>query len=204
MLALAGDLGADLLVVGTHGVHGVENVLFGSTAERLLRTTPLPVLAVPPRGEERFELKASGSVVDLKAVLAPLDLEEGALADARVAADVAAEFKVPLVLMHAIDAGLVPTTWRESFDSVVRHVTEEALHRLDDIRSSLGDQVQTEARVESGAVADQIARIAEERRAGLIVMRLWRLPGLFSPRPGTVAYRVLSLAPAPVLALPPV
>ena len=37
---------ADLVVVGTHGRHGVSRVLLGSGAEQVLRLAPVPVLAV--------------------------------------------------------------------------------------------------------------------------------------------------------------
>lgn len=37
----------DLIVVGTHGRTGVSRVLLGSVAERVIRTAPCPVLAVP-------------------------------------------------------------------------------------------------------------------------------------------------------------
>ncbi len=36
--------GADLVVVGTHGRHGLPRAVLGSTAERLVRTSPVPVL----------------------------------------------------------------------------------------------------------------------------------------------------------------
>jgi nucleotide-binding universal stress UspA family protein len=38
----------DLVAVGTHGRTGVERVLLGSVAERVLRTAPTPVLVVGP------------------------------------------------------------------------------------------------------------------------------------------------------------
>ena len=36
----------DLVVVGTRGQHGLEQFLLGSVAERLVRTSPVPVLTV--------------------------------------------------------------------------------------------------------------------------------------------------------------
>jgi nucleotide-binding universal stress UspA family protein len=43
---LAKELGADLVVIGTHGRTGLSHVLLGSTAERVVRTCPVPVLTV--------------------------------------------------------------------------------------------------------------------------------------------------------------
>jgi len=43
---LAKELGADLVVLGTHGRTGLSHILLGSTAERVVRTCPVPVLTV--------------------------------------------------------------------------------------------------------------------------------------------------------------
>jgi nucleotide-binding universal stress UspA family protein len=39
---------ADLIVMATHGRSGWRRFLFGSVAERVIRTTCLPVLVIPP------------------------------------------------------------------------------------------------------------------------------------------------------------
>lgn len=43
---LAGDWKADLLVVGTHGRRGVNRLLLGSVAERVVRGAPCPLLLI--------------------------------------------------------------------------------------------------------------------------------------------------------------
>lgn len=43
----AGETDTDLVVMGTHGRSGLERYLLGSVAERTVRTSPVPVLAVP-------------------------------------------------------------------------------------------------------------------------------------------------------------
>jgi universal stress protein A len=39
---------ADLIVLGTHGRSGLTRLLFGSTAEGVMRHAPCPVVVVPP------------------------------------------------------------------------------------------------------------------------------------------------------------
>jgi nucleotide-binding universal stress UspA family protein len=48
----ARECGAGLIVIGTHGRTGVEHVLFGSTAEKVVRLAPCPVLSVRMGGKE--------------------------------------------------------------------------------------------------------------------------------------------------------
>ncbi|HEX6435313.1 MAG TPA: universal stress protein, partial [Gemmatimonadales bacterium] len=43
--------GADLIVVGTHGASGLERMMLGSVADKIVRGTTHPVLVVPTRGE---------------------------------------------------------------------------------------------------------------------------------------------------------
>jgi len=42
----AAECGADLIVMGTHGRKGVDHLLFGSTAERVVRNANCPVMTV--------------------------------------------------------------------------------------------------------------------------------------------------------------
>lgn len=46
IIEVAKNIGADLLVVGTHGRTGVAHLLLGSVAESILRHSPCPVLCV--------------------------------------------------------------------------------------------------------------------------------------------------------------
>lgn len=51
IVSLARELEADLIVVGSHGAHGVARWLMGSVAERVVRQATCPVLVVPPPPE---------------------------------------------------------------------------------------------------------------------------------------------------------
>jgi nucleotide-binding universal stress UspA family protein len=52
ILREARETGADLIVIGTHGRTGVEHVIFGSTAEKVVRMAPCPVLTIRQGGKE--------------------------------------------------------------------------------------------------------------------------------------------------------
>lgn len=46
IIGTAEDHDMDIMVIGTHGAHGFGEVLVGSTAEKLVRHSPVPVIAV--------------------------------------------------------------------------------------------------------------------------------------------------------------
>jgi nucleotide-binding universal stress UspA family protein len=48
ILAAIKKFKADLVVMGTHGRHGIERWFMGSVAERMARRCPAPLLTIPP------------------------------------------------------------------------------------------------------------------------------------------------------------
>lgn len=46
IIETATDIDADLIIIATHGHTGVEHLLFGSTAEKVVRKAPCPVLTL--------------------------------------------------------------------------------------------------------------------------------------------------------------
>lgn len=56
ILECAHDIGADLIVVGSHGRHGVERVI-GTTADRVLRQADVAVLMIPERALASWEVR---------------------------------------------------------------------------------------------------------------------------------------------------
>ena len=45
---VAAEIGADLIVMGTHGTTGLTQLLYGTTAEGVVRGAPCPVLTINP------------------------------------------------------------------------------------------------------------------------------------------------------------
>ncbi len=52
ILRTAKEKNADLIVIGTHGRTGIDHMLFGSTAEKVVRKSVCPVLTVRIAGKE--------------------------------------------------------------------------------------------------------------------------------------------------------
>jgi len=55
IIRYARDIGADLIVLGTHGRSGLSHVLLGSVTEKVVRKSPCPVLTVRPPSQS-FEI----------------------------------------------------------------------------------------------------------------------------------------------------
>lgn len=43
----------DLIIIATHGHTGIEHILFGSTAEKVVRKSPIPVLVLREKQEKK-------------------------------------------------------------------------------------------------------------------------------------------------------
>ncbi|WP_298068059.1 universal stress protein [uncultured Mailhella sp.] len=48
ILNIARQEGADMIIMGTHGRKGIDRILFGSVAEKVVMNSPLPVLTIRP------------------------------------------------------------------------------------------------------------------------------------------------------------
>ena len=73
---------------------------------------------------------------------------------------------------------------------------------LERLTSDAAEGTTPETLIAYGEPAEEIAKVAGDRDAGLVVMGLHSSP-LLGPRMGSVTYRVLCLAHRLVLALPP-
>ena len=92
---------ADLIVLATHGYTGVERVLLGSTAERVVRHAPCPVLTVPTR----IRPKRAGKTppFKLKKILVPIDFSTISKDALPYAVLLAGHFGAELVLLHIVE-----------------------------------------------------------------------------------------------------
>ena len=61
---LAGEIGANMIVIATHGRTGLKRLLLGSTAERVVQHAPCPVLAVREARRDFTALAPKGKESD--------------------------------------------------------------------------------------------------------------------------------------------
>jgi nucleotide-binding universal stress UspA family protein len=102
ILETAANEPADLIVMGTQGLGGVRKWLLGSTTERVLRRTHVPVLAVPPGAGESMPAHLEAASFGLGPVLAATDFSDTSARALRWAAKVAQEIASPLQALRTV------------------------------------------------------------------------------------------------------
>ena len=51
IISIAEKEKADMIIMGTHGRKGIDRILFGSVAEKVVKNSPVPVLTIRPSGD---------------------------------------------------------------------------------------------------------------------------------------------------------
>jgi Universal stress protein UspA and related nucleotide-binding proteins len=93
----ASDIKADLIILGTHGYHGIRRAVLGSVAEHVLRETDIPVITVNP------SLFPANAKAGIQTVLCPVNFTPVARAALEQASAIAESFQAQLVVMHVCE-----------------------------------------------------------------------------------------------------
>jgi nucleotide-binding universal stress UspA family protein len=56
ILGLADDVGADMIIIGSHGRTGIRRLFLGSTSEAVVRRAQCPVIVARPKGYAHIDL----------------------------------------------------------------------------------------------------------------------------------------------------
>jgi nucleotide-binding universal stress UspA family protein len=200
ILRVAATTSPDLIVMSTHGLTGMRKLFFGSTTERVLRETTVPVLATPPI--DPGPLRASDARGLLRRIVVPLDLSAASLHQMQVARGISESLNIPLIAVHVVEPIRTPLAAKLQKAHIEHERQTRAEDLLQQMLATVPRKLQPESLVLYGDPAEEIAKLARDRQAGLIVVGLHGSP-LRGPRMGSVTYRVLCLAPTLVFALPP-
>jgi nucleotide-binding universal stress UspA family protein len=199
ILRVSREHARDLIVMGSHGSTGFRKLFFGSTTERVLRETSVPVLVTPANDAGPTELHDVRNVV--RRVLAPVDLSPATGHQLAATALVADTLQVPWLVLHVVEPVRSMVATALGLPNMEAERRDRAERQVQSTLASL-TAARPETLIAYGEPAEEIAKVAADRNAGLIVMGLHSSP-LLGPRMGSVTYRVLCLAHRLVLALPP-
>jgi len=187
------DIKPDLIVMGTHGRRGVERWFMGSTTEKLLRHSPVPLVTISAAGEKSF------AAPRFRRILVTTDFSDGTADALAYAFSVAQENESEITLLHVVHDISVDMSGRYQ-DSL-----------LNGVRRQLEDMIPAEARnwcnvltrVETGVPYRIIQRILEDQKVDLLVMNIHGKGMLDRALLGSTAERVVRAASCPVMSIPP-
>ncbi len=200
ILRVCEERSCSLIVISTQGLTGMRKLFFGSTTERVLRETSQPVLITPPVVPRPLSVEQAQHLV--RRVLVPVDLSADSLHQTQVARAVAEALNVPMLLAYVIEPIKTPMAGRRHVITLEADQRAIAEDRLSELVATIPPRLHSEALVAYGDPAEELAKIAHDRQAGLTLVGLHGSP-LIGPRMGSVTYRFLCLSRNLVLALPP-
>ena len=200
ILRAATEQAVDLIVMGTHGSRGLSRLLLGSTAREVVQLAPCAVLTVRHGVEGRM----TPPLTDL-AILAAVDFSEASIAALAEAA------RLARVLQARLDVVLVvePPPVYARYPTYGAHDAPRPpfVERMQQDVQALRDEVASEGTSPGGAVvtwgkpAREIARVAEETGASLLVVGTHGRRGAERLLLGSVAETLVRTAPCPVLTI---
>lgn len=196
------DLEVDLVVMTTHGRGPIQRAWLGSTADGVIRRSPVPVLLLRPEEDEPVDLSTEPE--PFRSVLVPLDgsrTGEELLAMAPPITAEDATITLLRVVAPFIPGGspYLPHVVRETHDQeAVETAAVEYLEGVAD-RFDLGGR-STEARTSlQGQAGMAILEVARTMGADLVAISTAGRGGVARMLLGSVADKVIRGAPCPVL-----
>ncbi len=193
---------SDLLVVGTRGKTGLTQVLLGSTAERVIRGAPCPVMAVRMDSVDVEEGGVLSRPVTLDRILVPVDFSDCSLDALEYAVVVAQQAKASLTLLHVME----PVSYDLDFSFGHSRTREQErarwTTRLEElVASHQSSDVQMASQLRGGFPADSILDSVRTLPCDLIVMGTHGRRGISYAISGSVAEAVLRKSSCPVIAV---
>jgi len=192
----ASNLGCELIVMGTHGRRGLSHFLLGSVAERVVRTSPAPVLSL--RADAVVEPDG------IAQILVPYDFSDASAEAVRQAAAWANALDAEITLLHVVEPVVYPEFYSVDVlpDDLMMRLTTRSEEALDKAVAELLEGRSCTTLVEVGRAADTIVNLADPERFDLVVMATRGLSGLEHVLLGSVAESVLRRSKVPMLTVP--
>ena len=189
----------DLIVTSTRGNTGLKHLMLGSTAERIVRYSPCPVLVTGKQKRGKVPLKFGK-------ILVPIDFSECSMKGLDYAKGLARQFDSDLVLLHSVHMDYYVASdeyARYDFPLLMAQSEKTAKAQMSDlVRQTKAEGFKIETTLEIGHPGDQICDRAQSRKADLIVISTHGRTGLKHVLIGSTAEFVVRHSPCPVLVVP--
>ena len=205
---IARKIRADLIVTSSHGRSGVQRVLLGSTAERLVQHSPCPVLVTrerkkAPHGRLKSPKPGPGRI---NTIVVPVDFSHASLDGLKYAIQFASKVKAKIIVLTVIHFGFAYTADGYAMydlsplEEAARAAAEREMQLF--IRRVRFGAVKFETAIEIGPPMHQICAFARERKVDLIITPTHGYTGFKHVLIGSTAEQVVRRATCPVLVVP--
>jgi nucleotide-binding universal stress UspA family protein len=189
----------DLIVVATRGNTGLKHLLLGSTAERIVRYSPCPVLVVhPPKNEARS--------LAFEKILVPTDFSSCSRKGLEYAKALARQFGSKLVLLNSVALHYYVTSdeyARYDLPLLMQQAEEAQRRKMRELlEKTEWDGTKVVPAMEIGHPGQQICAQAARKGAHLIVTSTHGRSGFKHMLLGSTAEYVVRHATCPVLVVP--
>ena len=178
--------GIDLLVIGSHGRHGLAKLTLGSVAEWAIRRLTYPVLVAGPMCDK--------SLRPIRSIVLATDLSQ-ALRPAQYAGSMAQDYNARLTVLNVL-----PHASTTDEQNQIESSTRKELPQL--VPSDCGEQCTLNFEVKTGDVAPAILHSAQINKANLIVLGAKHRAPLADHVPRTKLSAIIRGSHCPVLVVP--
>ena len=192
ILEFAEAQAVNLIVMGTHGLRGIDRLTLGSVTEKVLRKAHCPVLAIRKPAHDLVIPGEKPDLIRLHRILYCTDFSDNSEQAFDHAVSLAAEYKAELTLLHVL-AGIADSA---DIQNEIAKVMESLEERVSPETSK---KCTTKAVVRIGKAYQQIIELAMESQTDLIIMGVRGRDALDLALFGSTTYRVVQLGPCPVL-----
>ncbi len=185
----------DLVVIGTHGRSGIEQLLLGSVAEKIVRYAPSPVLTVH---------RKSPVIETYKKIIVPFDFSEHAQRALRTALRVSPDdAEIHLVYVFEKDAYPEMYSWNlASSIDLMPQVQIKAREKMDALLNNLNiGNRQIHKIIMNGTPHKKIAEYVNSQQAELVIMATQGLVGLDRFLLGSTTERIIRSVNTQILTL---
>jgi nucleotide-binding universal stress UspA family protein len=204
IVSTARDQDIDLIIASTHGRTGMNRVLFGSTAERIVHHAGCPLLLVRQREHEFLGNIAESKTelsVQIKRILVPVDFSDCSRKALHYAKAMAAQWHAQIVPVHVFESmyvtggepGLIVTT--EKFQTDLAEQTRKRLTTFL-AQEGLDDAAHV---LKFGTPYREILALAENSAVDLIVLGTHGHSAVHRFLLGSTTERIVRHARCPVL-----
>ena len=188
------NAGVDLIVMGTHGLRGVDRLMLGSVTEKVLRKARCPVLVVRKPAHDFVSPGEKADPINIKKIVLCMDFSKHAQGALNHAFSIAKQYNAELTLLHVLEHPPGST----DIQSTTAKATEQLRESVPP-RAPKPSHVKFLVRI--GKPYQQIIEVAMEAQTDLVIMGVRGRSSLNSALFGSTTYRVIQLGPCPVLAV---